>query len=99
MKKTVLAYLKWGNPEEGGRQLPPLGPTYSTVARFESQKELWSKEAWSLVIEFIEPPNNALCHRVRVNFLAEGPEELLQPGSVFELMEGRKPVARGTVTG
>jgi hypothetical protein len=99
MKKVIEATLQWRKPEEGGRQAPPPGPRYSTVARFECQKESWLKEAWSLVIEFIDPPDAALSHRVRVSFLADGPEELLQPGSAFELMEGRQSVAKGTVTG
>lgn len=97
MKKTVQAHLKWITPEEGGRQSPPPGPRYTTVARFESQKESWLREAWSLVVEFVEPPDRTLCHRVHVSFLAEGPEDLLQPGCEFELMEGRQSVAKGTV--
>ncbi|TAN35302.1 MAG: hypothetical protein EPN23_11335 [Verrucomicrobia bacterium] len=99
MKKIVQAHLKWRNLEDGGRQSPPPGPRYSTVARFEHQKESWSKEAWSVVVEFIEPPDRELCHRVSVKFLADGPEELLEPGSVFELMEGRQSVAKGTIIG
>jgi len=97
MQKVIEANLQWYTPKKGGRQSLPPGPKYSTVARFENQKETWLQEAWSLVIEFIEPPDMALSHRVRVNFLAEGPEDLLKPGSVFELMEGRRPVARGTI--
>ena len=99
MKKAIEADLQWLRPDEGGRQSPPPGPKYSTVARFENQKESWLKEAWSLVIEFIEPPNAALSHRVHVSLLADGPEELLQPGSTFELMEGSQSVAKGTVRG
>lgn len=99
MKKKVMeAYLQWRKLDEGGRQSPPPGPKYSTVARFESQKESWLKEAWSLVIEFAETPDASLSHRVRVSFLADGPEELLRPGSVFELMEGHQSVAKGIVT-
>lgn len=94
----VEANLKWRKREEGGRQSPPRGPRYSTVARFESRKDSWLKEAWSLVIEFIEQPDMELCHRVRVSFLADGPTELLQPGSSFELMEGYQSVATGIVT-
>lgn len=81
-----------------GRQIPPPGPKYSTVARFEHQKEQWLKEAWSLVIEFIEQPDQSLSHRVKVSFLAdEAPAEMLAKGSVFELMEGPHAVAKGTV--
>src|SRR5687768_4275252 len=60
MKRITEATIQWIKAEEGGRQLPPPGPKYSTVARFEIQKEIWPREAWSLVVEFIEPPNAAL---------------------------------------
>ena len=96
---NVTAKLRWTTPGEGGRQSPPSGPNYSTVARFESQKESWPEEAWSLVIEFIGPPDATLSHCVHVNFLTEGPQALLRPGSAFELMEGRQSVAKGTVIG
>lgn len=99
MKKIVPASLRWRTLEDGGRQSPPGGPKYSTVARFEKQKESWPREAWSVFVEFIEPPNSALSHRVNIRFLADGPEELLEPGSVFELMEGRQSVADGIITG
>jgi len=94
----VEATLQWIRPEKGGRQTPPPGPKYSTVARFESQKEQWLKEAWSLVIEFIDQPDASLSHRVNVRFLADdAPGKLLAKGSVFELMEGARVVAKGTV--
>jgi hypothetical protein len=97
MKNVMEANLQWRKSEEGGRQSPPPGPRYSSVAWFEDQKESWRKEAWSLVIEIAEPPDDSLSHRVRVSFLADGPDELLRPGRVFELMEGRRAVAKGTM--
>lgn len=98
MNKIVEAELQWLTPAEGGQQSPPSGPKYTTIARFESQKESWLKEAWSLVVEFVDPPDASLSHRVRVNFLSErGPESLLEPGNSFELMEGVRPVARGMI--
>jgi len=98
MSKKVDANLQWIEPENGGRQVPPSGPKYSTVARFENQKEQWLKEAWSLVIEFTEQPDATLSHRVKVSFLADdAPTEMLDKGSVFELMEGPRAVAKGTV--
>jgi hypothetical protein len=100
MKNIVEAKIQWITAEEGGRQSPPLGPKYTTVARFEDERDAWLKEAWSLVVEFIELPDATLSHRVRVRFLAEqGPANLLVIGSAFELMEGNKSVARGVVTG
>jgi hypothetical protein len=49
-RRMIEANLRWRTPEEGGRQSPRADPKHSTVARFESQKESWLKEAWSLVI-------------------------------------------------
>ena len=97
MKDFIEAKLQWRKPEDGGRQSPPAGPKYSTIARFENQGKDWSREAWSLVVEFIEFPDALLSHRVRIRFLADGPKELLQPGAVFELMEGRQSMARGVI--
>jgi hypothetical protein len=89
MKKIVEAKIQWITAEEGGRQSPPLGPKYTTVARFEDEGDVW-----------LELPDATLSHRVRVSFLAEqGPANLLVIGSVFELMEGNKSVARGVITG
>jgi hypothetical protein len=95
MSTTVEARLRWLSSREGGREALPMGPTYSTVARFDNQQETWPKEAWSLVIQFVDPPDKTRSHRVRVRFLADGPEELLRPPRTFELFEGQKVVARG----
>lgn len=97
MNNVLVANLQWVKPEDGGRLSLPPGPQYSTIARFEGQKDSWDKEAWSLGIEYIEPPDATRSHRVRVRFLAEGPEELLQVNRTFELMEGRQLVAKGTM--
>lgn len=97
MKMAVKALLQWRKPEEGDREFPPPGPKYSTVARFEDQKESWLDDAWSLVVEFIEPPDETLSHRVHVSYLADGPESFLRPGKTFELMEGHHAVATGKV--
>lgn len=98
MSKTVIAELQWFDAKHGGRPAPPPGPKYSTVARFDAQGEEWLKDAWSLVIQFIEQPDASRSHRVKVTFLSEkAPEQLLANGSAFDLMEGRRAVARGTI--
>lgn len=75
-----------------------LVASYITPARFEDEKDKWPKEAWSLVVEFNGPPDESLCTIADVRFLSpEGPTRLLHPGSVFELYEGRRMVARGEV--
>ncbi len=95
MNKIVKARICWV-PE--GRESPPTGPRYSTVARFKEDENDWLKQAWSLVLEFHSPPDESLCVIADVRFLVEdAPVHLLRRGSVFELFEGRKLVARGEV--
>ena len=92
------AKVCWLRKEQGGRDHPPPGPRYSTVARFEDEKEKYPREAWSLILEFSEPTDEKLCHIADVRLLnPEGPARLLHPGSVFELFEGSRLVAWGEV--
>ena len=96
--KSVRSRVCWVKEEDGGRKAPPPGPRYSTVARFEEEKDKWLKEAWSLVLEFSDSPDESLCVVADVSFLSpDGPVKLLRPGSIFELFEGRRLVARGEV--
>jgi hypothetical protein len=93
-----IARLTWLRREDGGRDEPPSGPDYSTVAKFPDQDVDWNREAWSLVIRYLEAPNLERMHKVTVRFLSDAaPAGLLAPGSRFELWEGRKLVARGVV--
>lgn len=97
--KTASAMLRWIRAEEGGRQAPPSGHRYSTVSRFEAQRETWRQEAWSLVAEWTEPPDASMTHQVKVRFLVEdAPEQLLVMGNHFELLEGERVVATGVIT-
>ena len=75
----------------------PSGPTYSTVARFGESDAIWVQSAWSLVVNFLEPPNKELIHTVEVRFLTEGPKQYLDLGSRFQLCEGHSVVAEGVV--
>ena len=96
--KPMKSRICWVKKEAGGRESPPPGPRYSTVARFEDEKNKWPHEAWSLVLEFSGPPDESLCVIADVSLLnPDGPNRLLHPGSVFELFEGRRLVARGEV--
>lgn len=98
MAKTVKAKICWLPPEKGGRSIPPSGLKYSTVACFEDIKDKWPNEAWSIVAEFNEPSDHALCTTVDFRFLVESaPEHLLYSGSKFELFEGGRLVATGEV--
>ena len=94
----AIARIRWLSSRDGGRTRPPIGPTYTTVARFAHQGDQWAKDAWSLVIEFLERPDQDLCHLAKVRFLAENsPSGWLEEGSEFELLEGPNVVARGTI--
>jgi hypothetical protein len=92
------AHVRWLRAEEGGRASPPAGPTYSTVARFAQFAARWPEEAWSVVLTLQAPPDAAGRMTVGIRMLSEAAAAwLLSPGSVFELVEGRRCVARGEV--
>jgi hypothetical protein len=99
--KRARAKIHWLSPSEGGRTAPPGGPRYVTIVRFESSVCDWQKDAWSLVIEFDQPPNNAGEHTALVWFLAydkpDVPHDLLRVENKFELLEGTRVVAQGTI--
>lgn len=85
-------------PAEGGRASPPPGPAYSTVAKFKQLAAKWPQEAWSVVLNLKEPPDAEGRMTVEMRMLVAGaPAGLLEPGSVFELFEGRQCVASGEV--
>ena len=98
MPRKVTAIIHWIPAAEGGRKHPPLGPCYSTVARFEQEAEKWPQEAWSIVAEFTNERDDSSCVEAEIRFLApDAPSHLLEPGNRFELYEGRRLVARGEV--
>jgi hypothetical protein len=90
--------IHWLAQIEGGRVAPPSGPRYSTVCRFAEDLAAWPEVAWSLVLEELTPPGSDGTAFADVRFLSpEAPLDLLHPGAVFELYEGRHCVARGEV--
>ena len=100
MTDSHLAQIQWLSSREGGRQQLPPGPRYTTVARFEEQGDKWTEDAWSLVVEYVTPPDEHLSHIAKVHFLASGgPSAWMHAGAKFELMEGPKIVARGQIIG
>jgi len=95
--KSVKAEVCWISEEDGGRSIPAFGATYSTVARFEDEKDRYPTEAWSLVLKLLGPSNQKHCTIAEVRFLVDdGPDRLLRRGSRFELYEGHHLVAKGT---
>lgn len=98
MNHSVKARLTWLTAGKGGRSTPPAGPRYSTVTHFSAQGTDWKKDAWSLVVEFTQPPDASLSHPVQVTFLIpDGPAHLLTSGNSFELLEGDRVVAEGVI--
>jgi hypothetical protein len=97
MSKAVESFIHWIPIEEGGRANPPGGSVYSTVARFEDD-EKWPHEAWSLVIRVGRSFKGGRYTHAKMEFLAEdAPQHLLKEGARFELLEGRKRVAKGVI--
>jgi len=95
----AMAKICWVSPEAGGRKTLPSGPRYSTVARFDRLR-VSPEEAWSIVAEFVGSIDEERCVLAQVRFLVpQAPHELLSAGSSFELFEGSRLVARGTVLG
>ncbi|MGE3468398.1 MAG: hypothetical protein AB7J13_15870, partial [Pyrinomonadaceae bacterium] len=90
--------IHWLSESEGGRLSPPRGSRYVTVARFLDEKEKYPKEAWSLVVENIDVLGSDGPSMADVRFLVDdAPDYLLHEGSLFELFEGRKMVAKGKI--
>ena len=95
MSKAVLAKVHWVAPEQGGRMALPTGKQYATVSRFHEDAETWLQEAWSIVLEFDEPPvkqGNPSVARARF-LVGSAPVDRLRPGCTFGLYEGTKHVA------
>jgi hypothetical protein len=88
------ARIRWLTKQEGGRESPPPGPQYSTVARFEALRDRWPKEAWSVVLRIEGPDRNDA--RIRP-LVPDAPAELFSSGSRFDLFEGAKKVAEGEI--
>lgn len=97
--KKMRALINWLKTEDGGRRRPPTGDTrtpYSTVVRFAEQQ--WpSSSVWSLVVEKVRAIDQ-YTWEADIHFLVpEAPEEFLSTGNRFELYEGKKRVASGTI--
>jgi hypothetical protein len=97
MNEQVTAMISWVAAEKGGRSAIPSGPTYSTLVRFDEDKD-WPTQAWSATLDFIRSYAGGQYLYARVSFLSsDAPVQLLHEGSRFQLYEGRKLVATGLV--
>lgn len=73
----------------------PQGHQYITVAKFEEDKDTWEQEAWSIVLEFSEPPSKqgSPSHGTARFLVENAPTERLVTGKKFGMYEGRAKVA------
>jgi hypothetical protein len=93
----MTARIVWRSAAQGGRQTPPSGPRYISPVRFEGIPD--TQDSWSLVVEPVGGSPNSTEWFATVRFLvAEAPRELLREGARFELFEGKRCVAVGTVS-
>ncbi len=94
-----IARIQWLLPEEGGRNVTPPGPTYSTAARFEKLWDRWPSEAWSVVLDIPTESgqDRTVIASIRMLVGGKAPRGLLVPGSRFDLYEGQHVVAHGEV--
>jgi hypothetical protein len=71
------------------------------VAKFEAQTDQdWPTNAWSLALSLEGTPDESWTQTALVRFLANEENahaQWLQPRSRFDLFEGRRKVAEGTV--
>ena len=101
--QTVKATIKWMPKDQGGRSKPPLGtgvPAYSAEIRFAEEPWPPVDTSWSLVIEKRESESSEYHWIADVKYKMENaPHDSLRPGRPFELYEGNKCVATGTIMG
>ena len=98
--RTLPADIEWLSASEGGRQHPPIGPSYRAPVRFGPWSGSQPEEAtFTFIVELVDS-SDAYHWRANVTFeVAGAPEEVFVPGATFELYEGRRCVARGRVFG
>lgn len=91
MNEWQKARICWISAAAGGRNQPPTGPRYSTIARFDDEEK---PTDWSVLVEFEQQADAEGCIEGQIRFLApEAPSHLLQPGRQGKLVEGRRIVA------
>lgn len=94
------AVIDWISPADGGRRSgPPDGSDYAAPAKFIAHADTWSFEAWDLLVHKVKCVGGQNKWIAEVHFrVDEAPHAWLIPHAVFELYEGRRCVAIGTIT-
>ncbi|HSI34524.1 MAG: hypothetical protein ACAI43_26885 [Phycisphaerae bacterium] len=102
MSREVRAVIRWVPTSRGGRQAPPTPAAgYTCPARFENDVDAGgtpSGAQWSLrIVSAVELRTGEVVD-ARVRFLLpDAPHDLLRDGERFEMLEGRRVVAKGVV--
>jgi len=97
MKKWVRAKLKWLSAEEGGRKLPMAINTKYCPRIVFPDSPTRNGEEWSAEI-YILSQVDKLISIANLSYLVDSaPFELLQEGREFNLVEGGRLVATGTI--
>ena len=99
---THRATIEWIAKEKGGRITPPLEVgerPYTTVVRILNSGEPSTPDvSWSLCVRKLEVLVDPFKWIAEVCFLVDSaPHHLLSVGTDFELLEGKKCVARGRI--
>ena len=90
--------LVWLSAAQGGRKNLPEGLSYAGVAKFDVPVMPGDATAWSVVLEFKEPPRHNLQQGATMRFLVEHVDRaLLRSGMQFTLIEGTMRVATGKI--
>ncbi len=91
--KRVPIKLQWADYKMARR---PTSGQYITVAKFYGKEEMLENQDWSIVIKF-DPSADAssnTCTGTAEFLFEEGPSEVLQSGTYFDLLEGNRVSAR-----
>lgn len=98
----MSAIVRWLTLEEGGRRAPPTGeepPIYWSVVKLVGNNVESQPNSWSLYVRMKESLENGYLWKAEVKFrVAEAPHHLLTDGVHFELYEGPKKVAIGSLS-
>jgi hypothetical protein len=95
MNSPVKVNVVWSEEKMGHL---PSGTSYTTVAKFSEDAEVWPSEGWSIVLEFAPTDAQARSFKAIARFLApNAPWERLKTKCVFGLYEGNKQTATVTI--
>ena len=90
----INATIKWLTEQEGGRREIPIGFRYCPIIKIKGYEK--TDVAWS--IDFICANHHYNISRINFAFLSnDAPEDILISGKEFELYEGTRKVAYGTI--